>query len=159
MIRSQNIRLLLYGLGIVAIQLILFRHLRIFGAQADLIFLFVIWICTKKTKTFCLLTAASFGFLQDALTDLWGLNMFSKTLLVFILHGYINRISQNRLIFWQVLLIIFSSAFLHNGILYSVSLFSELYSAEHIVLSFLLISPLFTALTGSFLHIVREDSL
>jgi len=158
LIRSQNLRLFLYGLGIVAIQVILFRHLRIFGAQADLVLIFVLWICTKKDKTFCLLLAASLSFMQDAMTDLWGLNMFSKTLLVFILHGYFNRISQNRLIFWQVFLIIFSSAMLHNFFLFGVSSFSELYSAEHILWSFLLISPLFTALTGSFLHIVKEDS-
>ncbi|MCC5941609.1 MAG: rod shape-determining protein MreD [Balneolaceae bacterium] len=159
MIRSQNLRLFLYGLGIVAIQIILFRHLRVFGAQADLILIFILWVCTKNSKTYCLLLAASLGFLQDAMTDLWGLNMFSKTLIVFILHSYLNRISQNRLIFWQVLLIIFSVALLHNLILLGVSYFSDLYSAESIFWSFLLISPLFTALTGSFLHIVKEDSL
>ncbi len=158
MIRSQNLRLLLYGLGIVAIQIILFRHLRIFGAQSDLILIFVLWLCTNKSKTYCLLLAAFLGFFQDAMTDLWGLNLFTKTLLVFILHGYLNRISKNRLIFWQVLLIIYFSALLHNLILFGVSTFSELFSTDYILLSFMLISPLFTSLVGSFLHIVKEDS-
>lgn len=92
------------------------------------------------------------------MTDLWGLNVFTKTILVFILHGYLNRITQNRLIFWQVLLIILTSAFLHNLIFFGVSTFSELFASEYIFWSFLVLSPLFTALMGSFLHIVKEDS-
>lgn len=158
MIRSENIRFLIYGLGIVAIQIILLRHLRVFGAQADLVLLFILWLCSKKSKTYCLLLAATLGFFQDAMTDLWGLNVFTKTILVFILHGYLNRITQNRLIFWQVLLIILTSAFLHNLIFFGVSTFSELFASEYIFWSFLVLSPLFTALMGSFLHIVKEDS-
>lgn len=156
--RSENIRQILIALGIVGIQTILLRHLEIFGAEADLVLVFLLWICTKRPKTDALLFATFLGFLQDAMTDLWGLHMFSKILMVFILHGYLNRISKARFIFWQVFMLILSAAFLHNIIFYGVSLFSGLYTSGAILWSLLLVSPLFTAIIGSFLHLVREDS-
>ena len=157
MIRSENIRLFFIGLGIVAIQIVLLRHLEILGAESDLVLLFLLWLATKKSKTKVLLYAAFLGLLQDALTDLWGLNMFSKTVLIFILYGYLNRISQNRFLYWQIFLIILMAAFLHNLIFYGVSLFTELYSGGHMIWNLLIISSIFTAIVGSFLHMVRID--
>lgn len=157
MIRSENIRLILLGLGAVIIQTVLLRHFEILGAEADLVLIFILWICAKRPKTDSLLFAALLGFLQDALTDLWGLHMFSKTLLVFILHGYLNRISENSFIFWQVFLLILVAAFIHNLIFYGVSLFSGFYSFGVVAWSLLLVSTVFTAIIGSFLHLVRDD--
>lgn len=158
MIRSENIRQIFIGLGIVGIQTVLLRHLEIYGAEADLVLIFLLWICTKREKTDAVIFAACLGFLQDAMTDLWGLHMFSKTLLIFILHGYLKRISKTRFIFWQVFLLIVLAAFIHNLIFYGVSLFSGLYTSGSFLWSLLLVSPAFTALVGSFLHLVREDS-
>ena len=155
--RSENIRTLFAGLGIVFIQITLLRNLHIFDAEADLVLIFIIWLCTKKSKTESLLLAAFFGFTQDAMTDLWGLNMFTKILTVFILHGYLNRISENRFIFWQIFLIVMGIAFFHNLIFFGVTLFTEVYASEYIAISLLLVSTVFTATLGSFLHIVRND--
>lgn len=157
MILSKNVRLMLIGLGIVAIQTVLLRHFEIFGSEADLVLVFLLWICAKRPKTSALLFAAFLGFTQDALTDLWGLHMFSKTLLVFILHGYLNRISRTGFIFWQIFLIILVSAIIHNIIFYGVSLFSGLYATTGTFWSLLLISSFFTAIIGSFLYLVRDD--
>ncbi len=157
MILSPNLRLIFIGLGIVGIQTVLFRHFEIFGSEADLVLIFILWLCAKEPKTNVLLFAAFLGFTQDALTDLWGLHMFSKTLLVFILHGYLNRISKTGFIFWQVFFLILISAFIHNLIFYGVSLFSGLYTTIGLLWSFLLISSLFTAILGSFLYLVRDD--
>lgn len=157
MILSQNVRLILIGLGIVGVQTVLLRHFEIFGAEADLVLVFILWICAKRPKTDALLFAAFLGFSQDALTDLWGLHMFSKTLLVFILHGYLNRISNTGFIFWQVFLLILASALIHNIIFYGVSLFSGLYTSVGVLWSFLLVSSLFTSILGSFLYLVRDD--
>jgi len=158
LIRSDNLRILLIGLGIVVLQIMLFRNLRIFNAEADLVLVYILWVCMKKNKTESLLYAGLFGFLQDSFTDLWGLHMFSKTLLVFILHSFLNRISENRFIFWQIFLIILAAAFLHNLIFFSVSLFTEVYATEYVLWSILFVSSIFTAILGSFLHLVRNDS-
>jgi rod shape-determining protein MreD len=142
----------------VAIQIVLFRNLRIFDAEADLVLVFILWMCTKRTKTESILFAALFGLFQDAMTDLWGLHMFSKTFLVFILHSYLNRISENRFIFWQIFLIVLAAAFIHNLVFFGVSLFSETYASGFIVWNLLLVSSVLTATLGSFLHLVRNDA-
>jgi len=136
---------------------VLLRHLRIFGGEADLVLLFLLWLCLRRSRRECLIYAAFLGLLQDAMVDLWGLNMFSKTLLVFILYSYLNRISHSKFIFWQVFLVILASSFIHNLIFFGVSHFSELYSSGYMVWSFLIAGTIFTAFLGSFLHLVRDD--
>lgn len=156
--RTNNIRLVLIGLGFVVLQVVLLRHLQIFGAEPDLILVFLLWLCISKSRTTVLLFAAYLGFTQDALLDLWGIHLFSKTFMVFILHPTLNRISKNKFIFWQVLIIIFVSAFIHNTVFFGVTLFSELYSSGGTQLAVrLLISSLYTALLGAFLQLVMED--
>lgn len=152
-----NVRLFFIGLGMVAIQIILLRHLEIFGSTSDLVLLFIIWMCTKKNKSRCLIFAALLGLFQDALTDLWGLHIFSKTLLVFILHGYLNRIKENQLLFWQVFLIILMCALIHNLTFFGLSILSEVYTTGFLAFSLLLYSPVYTSVVGSFLHLVKED--
>ncbi len=157
MIKSENLRLFFIGLGMVAIQILLFKNLRIFDGEADLVLIYLVWVCTKLDKTESLIFAGLLGLFQDAFTDLWGLNMFSKTVLVFILHSYLNRISENRFIFWQVFLIILALAFLHNLIFFALTLFSETYATGYIIWSLLAVSTLMTAVIGGFLHLVRTD--
>lgn len=157
MIRSENFRLFLVGLGLLAVQIVLLRHFEIFGAKSDLVLLYLLWLCTKKPKTGCLIFAGIFGLLQDSLTDLWGLNMFSKTLLIFIIHGYLSRISEKRLIFWQIFLITLFAAVFHNLIFFVLSTFSDIYASGYVAISLIVVSSIFTAVLGSFLHLVRED--
>jgi rod shape-determining protein MreD len=155
--KSDNIRYFLAGLGIVAIQILLFKNLRIFDGEADLVLIYLIWLCTKKSKSESLIFAASLAFFQDALTDLWGMHMFSKTLVVFILHSYLNRISENRFIFWQVFLIILAVTFFHNLIFFGVTLFTDAYASAYIFWSLMIAGTLLTATVGSFMHLVRTD--
>lgn len=157
MIRSENLRTFFIGLGMVAIQFILLRHLTILGAESDLVFLFILWLCIKRPRTDCLLYAGMLGLLQDSLMDLWGLHMFSKTFTVFILYNVLNRISENRFLNWQIFLAILAAAFIHNLIFFAVSSFSEVFATSYIAFSLLVVSSVFTAVLGSFLHLVRVD--
>ncbi len=157
MIRSEHIRDLLIGFVFLAVQVILFRHLQIYGAETDLILIYLLWICTKKNRTEALLYAALFGFLQDAMTDLWGLHTFTKTLLIFISHNYLNKVSENRFILWQIFLILLAAAFLHNMIMILLGSFLELYSSSIIAWSMLTIGSVYTAIIGSFLYLVRTE--
>lgn len=157
--RISNIRLVLIGLGFVTLQVVLLRHLQIFDAEPDLILIFLLWLCKSKSRTTVLLFAALLGFMQDALLDLWGIHLFSKTLMVFILHPTLNRISKNKFIFWQVLIIVFASALIHNIAFFGVTLFAELYSSGGAQLVIrLLLSAIYTAFLGAFLQLVMEDN-
>src|SRR5690625_4972067 len=97
LMKTRSLRLFLYGIFLFAIKLVLLRHLQIFGATADLVLVYIVWLCIRRDKSLCLIYATIFGLLTDAYTDLWGLHMFSKTLLVFILHGYLNRLKEKQL--------------------------------------------------------------
>lgn len=156
MIRSNLLKYTLYGIGAVAIQVILLRHLTVFNAQSDLVLLFTLWICTKRSKTEVILLSAFVAFFQDALTDLWGLNLFTKVLTVFILHNFLNRTSENQFLVWQIFLIVLGASFLHNIIFYIVSSLTGVYASEYVIVSLLFVSSLFTAVLGSFLHLVRS---
>ncbi len=155
--RSGQIRDVFIGIIFLAVQVILFRHLQIYGAESDLVLIYLLWICTKKDRTEALVYAAFFGFLQDAMTDMWGLHIFSKTLLIFVAHNYINKVSENRFILWQIFLILLGAAFLHNLILISLSRFVELYSSSIIIWPMLTIGSMYTAIIGSFLYLVRTE--
>lgn len=141
----------------LAAQVILVRHLQIYNAEADLILIFLLWLCPRKSRTEAILFAAVFGLIQDAVTDLWGLHMFSKTLLIFFFHNYLSKLSENRLILWQIFLIILLAAFLHNLIFILLSNFIDLYSTGIVVWSTLIGSSVYTAVAGSFLHLVRNE--
>ena len=156
MIRSELLRYILFGIGAVAVQVILLRHLTIFDAQSDLVLIFTLWICTKRSKTKVILLTAFVAFFQDALTDLWGLNLFTKVLTVFVLYNFLNRTSENQFLVWQIFLIVLGASFLHNIIFYIVSSLTGTYASEYVVISLLLVSSLFTAVLGSFLHLVRS---
>lgn len=158
MIKSGYLKTLLISAGIVAIQIILLRHLTIFGAESDLVLLFLIWLCTQRSRIECLVFAAVLGFMQDALTDFWGVHMFAKVLTVFIIHNFLNRISGNKLLIWQTFLILLGIAFVHNLIMLFVTLFSDLYASDFVFLSLLFAGSIFTAVVGSFLQLVRVDS-
>jgi rod shape-determining protein MreD len=155
--RSDNIRDFFIGLGLLAVQVILFRHLKSYGAEADLLLILLLWLSIRKNKTEILLFAAGFGLLQDALTDLWGLNMFSKTFLLFFAHNYLNKISENSLILWQIFLILLIAAFAHNFVLLSLSMFVEIYTTGINFWTLLLGSSLYTAAVGSFLYLTRSE--
>lgn len=137
-------------------QVILLRHLTVFNAQSDLVLLFTLWICTRRGKTEVILLSAFVAFFQDALTDLWGLNLFSKVLTVFILHSFLNQTSENQFLVWQIFLIVLGASFLHNIIFYIVSSLTGTYASEYVLISLLIVSSLFTAVLGSFLHLVRS---
>ncbi|MDX1585659.1 MAG: rod shape-determining protein MreD, partial [Balneolaceae bacterium] len=102
------------GLGFVALQIVLFRHLKIYEMQADLVLIYLIWYMTQRDRTSSIIMAALLGFFQDAFLDLWGLNMFSKTLIVFSAFNIIPKTKEIRLLLGQVFLSIFLIALAHN---------------------------------------------
>ncbi len=157
MIKSVFLRYLLLGAGMLAVQIILLRHLKIYDAESDLLLVYLIWLCTKKNRTETLLIAGILGLLQDALLDLWGMHLFSKVLLVFITHGFLSNLSEKRFVFWQVFIIILLAALLHNVIFWGVGLFSEAIATDYVFWNLIIGSSLFTALLGGFLHLVRTD--
>lgn len=145
------------GLGFVALQIVMFRHLKVFEMQADLVLIYILWLITNRDRTSCLLIAAGLGFFQDALLDLWGLNMFSKTLLTFIVYNFIPKRSEVRLLIGQIFLTVFIASVVHNIIFLGLSFIMESYSAEIIFWRQWLGSAIYTAIVASFIQLFRTN--
>lgn len=145
------------GLGFVALQIVMFRHLKIFEMQADLVLIYILWLITSRDRTSCLMIAAGLGFCQDALLDLWGLNMFSKTLLTFVVYNFIPKRSEVRLLIGQIFLTVFIASVVHNIIFLGLSFLMESYSAELIFWRQWLGSAVYTAVVASFIQLFRTN--
>ncbi len=145
------------GLGFVALQIVLFRHLKIYEMQADIVLIFLIWYMTQRDRTTAIVMAAVLGFFQDAFLDLWGLNMFSKTLIVFSAFNIIPKTKEIRLLLGQVFLTILLISLAHNLVYLGLNIFVEQYSAELIFWQQLAGNSIYTAVVGSFIYLFRTD--
>lgn len=147
----------LWGLFFVLIEVVIFQHLNILGATPDPLLIYLLWLAIKYDRFHLILFAATLGFIQDALFDFWGFNMFAKTLLFFMFYRFLNRFSENRLLIWQIAIIVFACSFFHNVIFLGLSSFSNAFATGYIPIIFLLGNSLYTALLGSILFIFKGN--
>ena len=152
---SGQIKNIALGLTFLLLQVVLFRHLDIYNIQPDVVLIFLVWYMSRKSRTSSLLMAGFLGFGQDFFLDLWGLNMFTKTLLVYLGTRFIHRAGKNRLLIGQVFLTVFLTAILHNLIFQGLSFFVQSYSAETFFWRHLIGNSLYTAAVASFIHLFR----
>lgn len=145
------------GLGILflLVQVVLFRHLKILQVQPDLVLIFLLWYAARQDRTAAVLMAAGFGFLQDALLDLWGMNMFTKTLLIFISYNFIPKNTKKQLLIGQVFLSVFIAALVHNFIFLGLNTLIENYTAEIFFWRHLLGNSLYTAVIAGVIYLFR----
>jgi rod shape-determining protein MreD len=154
---SERIKNIGIGIGFLLLQVVLFRHLKIFQIQPDLVLIFLVWYMARKDRTAALLMAAGLGFLQDAMLDLWGLNMFSKTLLTFIGYNFIPRGSKKRLLVGQVFLTVMVACLIHNLIFLGLNALIENYTAEVFFWRHLFGNSLYTAFVAGFIQLFRTN--
>ncbi len=145
------------GLGFVGLQIVMFRHLKIWEMQPDVVLIYVLWLITIRERTSCLLMAAGLGLAQDALLDLWGLNMFSKTLMTFIIYNFIPKSSEARLLIGQVFFIVCIAALLHNIIFLGLSFSVENYSAELLFWRQWIGNAIYTTIVACFIQLFRTN--
>lgn len=141
-----------WGLLYIAIQIILIRHLRLFDVQADIFWLYLIYIAAVRDRTYTIFLTGLLTLLLDAMLDTWGLYMFSYTATMFIVHRFIPRLMDNRLLIPQIALILFSVSVLGNGIVAGMTNFVDIYSSDVFFWKILLGNSAYTALLGSFLY-------
>lgn len=147
------------GIGIIFIlsQLLIFQYLTIFGAVADLLLIFILWTSLRYKRLESLFFAAGLGLFQDALFDTWGLNMFAKTVTIFLVYKVVSKNSEVKLLFWQVFVIVFASAIIHNLFHLSFTSFLDAYNYSYSPIILIFGSSLYTAIIGSILYILKGD--
>ncbi len=147
-----------FGLLFVLTHLLLFQYLALFGAIADPLLIYLLWLCMKYNRFQMLLFAAGLGLFQDMLFDVWGAYMFSKTLMIFIFYKFVARHSESRLMIWQIFLSVWVIALIHNGIFLSFASFIDAYTSNFAPFIFLMLSSLYTALVGALLFVFKGNN-
>lgn len=142
----------LWGLFFLILQVVLVRHLRIFEAEANLLWLYLLFIAATRERTYTILLTTVLAFIFDALLDTWGLFLFSSVLVIFIIYSFIPRISENKLLTAQVFVIFLIASFLLNSALLLVSGFIDLYNSDVFFWQTLIGNSIYTALLGTFLY-------
>ncbi len=152
---SENIKNIAGGLGFVVVQIILFRHLKIFDVQPDLVLLFLLWYMSRSDRTSAILMGAFLGLAQDAMLDLWGLNMFAKTLIAFMGHHLLPRGGDTRLVMNQVVLTVFIASLAHNLVFLGLTQLVQTYSGEVLFWRQWIGGSIYTMVLAGFIHLFR----
>ena len=157
MISTQNLRDFAVGIGFIVLQIMLFRHLKFYGMQADVVLVYALWIIATRERTTALILVALVSFLQDALLDLWGLHMFAKTLMTFIIYNFVPRLGDTRLLIGQIFLTVLIAALIHNIIFLTVGGLIESYSTDVYFWRQWFGNALYTGLAGSIIYLFYTD--
>lgn len=145
------------GLAIAAVvmQVVFFRHLKIFGMQPDVVLIFLLWYMMQGTRTAAILMAAFLGLAQDALLDMWGLNMFAKTLLAFLAHNWISTNLELRHQLPRILAVVLIAALGHNLIFVTLNILTENYTAELLFWRYWIGNAVYTTIIAGIIQLFR----
>lgn len=155
---SELVKDLANGFLFIMLDILFFQHLSIFGASLDPILFYSIWLVKKYSRTQLLIFTALLAFFQDAIFDLWGLMIFSKTLTFFIVYNFIKKRAESQLLIWQIFILIVIVAILHNLILFSYGNFFNTYSIDYSPFVLIFGNSIYTALVGVLIYIFRIKS-
>ena len=151
---NQLVKDIIIGIAFVLLDLLFFQHLKLFGTSIDPLLFYLLWLIGRYERTPLLLITAGLALLQDAILDLWGIMMFSKTLLMFLIYNFVKLRSDNQLLLWQIFLVIFAAGTLHNIIFFGLSSFFTAY-ANYAPFLQIVGNAGYTAIVGSIIYVFR----
>ncbi|SMO86357.1 rod shape-determining protein MreD [Gracilimonas mengyeensis] len=154
---AETLKDFLVGVCFILIEVLIFQHLSLFGATPDPLLIYLLWLAMRYERIKLLLFAAILGLLQDALFDFWGLNMFSKTLMCFLIFNFISRQKESRMLLWQIFVIIGAASLIHNIIFLGLGTFIQAYNTGFAPIIFVVGNSLYTAALGSMLFIFKGE--
>lgn len=145
------------GIAIIFLlaQIMVFRHLDLFGVQADVVFIFLLWMMSCRGRSYTLVFAAFSSLLLDILLDTWGLHLFAKTLTVMLAYNVINSVSESILQSGKVFTVTFLAALLYYLIFLTMAVFAGKYVFELFFLKHWIGNSLYTAIIASLLYMLK----
>lgn len=78
------LRYALLGVFVVLVQWLVLGRLRIFGAYPDAVLLYVAWLSLRRGRQAGAVAGFGLGLLLDVVYQTWGIHMFVKTLVGFL---------------------------------------------------------------------------
>ncbi len=144
------IRQVLVGIVVFLLQWFLLGRLRIFGAFPDAVLLYVAWLGLRHGRLAGSIAGFSLGLLLDAVYDTWGIHMFVKTLIGFLVGLFPANERETLLIQPQQAFIgAMVIALVHNGLFVSLLALDAGSRNLFMVTSLWLGSAVYTAFVGT----------
>lgn len=145
------------GLAAILLQIMVFRHLEVWGITADVTFLYILGLCAVRPRTYVILMGAVIAVLLDVFLDTWGVQLFTTTLVVISTHRLVATQWENKLLIGQTFLLLLVLSALYNLIYLLIASFAGIYDTSLLFLNFWLGSSLYTAVIGIILYLLLID--
>ena len=144
------IRASLTGLLCVLVQWLILGRLELWGAYPDIVLLYIAWLAFTHGKRFGALAGFLLGFLMDAVYDTWGIQMFVKTLLGFMV-GLFQLNERDSILIRpdQAFLVGLFISLLHNGLLVALVVLDSGARNPFFILSFWIGAAVYTAVVAN----------
>lgn len=111
-------RRVLVGIVIIALQWLILGRLQIWGAYPDVVLLYVAWVGVRHGRLVGSVAGFGLGFLLDFIAGTWGVHMFVKTLVGFLVGLFPANERETLLILpRQAFVGALVIALLHNGLM------------------------------------------
>ena len=148
----MQVRHLLWGILSILAQWLVLGRLQLWGAYPDVVLLYIAWIAFQYGRRTGMITGFVAGFLMDAIYGDWGIQMFVKTLVGFIV-GLFPADERDTLIIrpQQGFLVGVFLALMHNGLLMTLLLLKSGTRNPTLILSLWLGSALYTGILANLL--------
>lgn len=140
----------LIGLAIVALQWLVLGRLRLWGAYPDAVLLYVAWLGLRHGRRSGSVAGFLLGLAMDIIYGTWGIHMFTKTLVGFLVGLFPANERETLLILpQQAFLGGLVIALLHNGLFVIFLALDSGTRNVYLISSLWLGSALYTAVVGT----------
>jgi len=146
---SSSARRLFAAAGVFLLQWLIVGRLRIYGSYPDAVLLFLAWYALREGRQRGTLTGAGLGLAMDVIYGTWGIHMFVKTLISFLVGRFAVEEHTPLIIRpQQALLGSLVVALLHNGLLVALVALQTQATTSFLLYGLWLGSAVYTAVVG-----------
>lgn len=144
------LRRILVGLIVVALQWLVLGRLLLWGAYPDAVLLFVAWVGLRDGRLSGSVMGFTLGLLMDAIYGTWGIQMFVKTIVGFLIGLFPADERESLLILpQQAFLGALVIALLHNGLLVIFLALQSGTRTSFLITSLWIGSAIYTSVVGT----------
>lgn len=155
--QTSIVRMILLGIVMLLSYIMLFQHVVIARVSLDLMAIYLVWVMMVFPRFESTIFASIVGFLLDAMTDQWGLNMFAYTAAVILLYGVFERFREIRLLDWQYLTLLLGFILVKTSVFATVTLFTSSVDLAQPMWVFIVGTSIYTVIVGYIVNAISPS--